>query len=114
MFKFLFFDQYLYNNDGSDPLIMVNEFAIYLKKFYPDSGIDNINNFIEKFIDTSKYTILINEMYNRITINNLDETYIYETFRNNNNNIILLSGWTGVPGHSIAIYIELQKNKFSE
>jgi len=105
VFKFLFFDQYLYNNDGGEPLTMVNEFALYLKKFNSMKDTYNLINFMNKFIDKTTYKNLMFTLHQLIQSNQLDKESLYKILSSNNNNLILLSGWAGVPGHSIALYI---------
>ena len=64
LFKFLFFDQYLYNNDGGDSIEIANEFAQYLEKHLASLKIKlpNITSFINKFIDIGTYGKLMNEI----------------------------------------------------
>jgi hypothetical protein len=88
-FKFIFFDQYL-TDIGSSKFKVIQTFANYLKQ------VNHIDNWFTKYFLEKSELELNDESISDETVSNIDIGIPF----------LLLSGWSGSPGHAINIYIE--------
>lgn len=116
IFKFLFFDKYLINNNGAS---QINIAKVYFQDYvFPE--IDKIEEFkifrphkIINFRLYFKILLQINKLLIEEDLINTDNSKILEIIQEfyKIEQFIIFSGWGGNNGHAISIFVEKEKDK---